>query len=124
MDSGVNGSRGLNAHDLVAVEFKHVDAHALNPTPPTEEKIALVVKTKPDLVTLAFVQVNYSWYSCNLQSVDGILKGDHSDKSKEENYLMLKEVDLLYKHFSTKKVLIQIVNKWQGDREQKCCWCT
>ena len=60
MASGVNGSHGLNAHDLVAVEFKHVDARALNPAPLMEGKIASVAETRPGLATPTIAQVNYS----------------------------------------------------------------
>ena len=59
MASGVTGSLGLNAHDLVAVEFTRVLAHAVIQAPPMEEKIALVAETKPDHVTLTIVQVNF-----------------------------------------------------------------
>ena len=54
----MNGDRGLVAHDLVAVEYKHVLARA--PAPSMEEKIASVVETRPDLVEPMLVQVSCS----------------------------------------------------------------
>lgn len=57
MGSGVNGKSGLNAHELVAVESKHVLARALDQAPPTVEKIALVAQTRLDHVVLILVQV-------------------------------------------------------------------
>jgi len=56
-DSGVNGNHGPNAHDLVAVEFKHVLAHAPIPAPPMEGKTASVVETRPDLVDPTLAQL-------------------------------------------------------------------
>ena len=40
MVSGLPGNLGLNARDLVTVEFKHVLACALTRAPPMEGKIA------------------------------------------------------------------------------------
>lgn len=57
MDSGAIGKSGLNAQELVAVESKHVLARALDPAPPTVEKIVSVVETRLDLVAPTLVQV-------------------------------------------------------------------
>ena len=54
----MNGDRGRIAHDLVAAEYKLVLARA--PAPSMEEKIALVVETRPDLVEPTLVQVSCS----------------------------------------------------------------
>lgn len=42
MVTGLPGNLGLNARDLVTVEFKHVLARALTRAPPMEGKIASV----------------------------------------------------------------------------------
>ena len=42
MVGGLPGNLGLNARDLVTVEFKHVLARALTRAPPMEGKIASV----------------------------------------------------------------------------------
>ena len=57
MVSGVSGSRGLNAHDLVAVEYKRELARVIIPAPPMEEVIASVVQTGLGLATVTSAQV-------------------------------------------------------------------
>ena len=69
MASGVNGNRGLNARDLVEVEYKLVLARALIPAQLMEEKNVLVAKRRPSHVTAIFVQV----YFVKIKSL--VLKG-------------------------------------------------
>ena len=57
MVSGVSGSRGLNAHDLVTVEYKRELARVIIPAPPMEEVIASVVQTGLGLATVTSAQV-------------------------------------------------------------------
>ena len=57
MASGVSGSRGLNAHDLAAVEYKRELARAIIPAPPMEEVIASVAQTRLGLATVTSAQV-------------------------------------------------------------------
>lgn len=57
MDSGVPGKNGLNAQEHVVVESKHVLARALDPAPPTVEKIVSVAETRLDLVPPTLAQV-------------------------------------------------------------------
>ena len=57
MVSGVSGSRGLNAHDLVAVEYKRELARVIIPAPPMEEVIASVAQTRLGLATVTSAQV-------------------------------------------------------------------
>ena len=57
MDSGASGNSGLNAQELVVEEFKHVLARALDPVPPTVEKIVSVAETRQDHVALILAQV-------------------------------------------------------------------
>jgi len=59
MASGVNGSHGLNARDLVEVEYKHVLARALIPAQLMEEKNVSVAKRRPSHVTAIIVQVYF-----------------------------------------------------------------
>ena len=69
MASGVNGSRGLNARDLVEVEYKHVLARALIPAQLMEEKNVSVAKRRQSHVTAIIVQV----YFVKIKSL--VLKG-------------------------------------------------
>ena len=57
MVSGVSGSGGLNAHDLVAVEYKRELARVIIPAPPMEEVIASVAQTRLGLATVTSAQV-------------------------------------------------------------------
>ena len=57
MVSGVSGSRGLNAHDLVAVEYKHELARVIIPAPSMEAVIASVAQTRLGLATVTSAQV-------------------------------------------------------------------
>lgn len=57
MVSGVSGSRGLNAHDLVAVEYKLELARVIIPAPPMEEVIASVAQMRLGLATVTSAQV-------------------------------------------------------------------
>ena len=69
MASGVSGSHGLNARDLVEVEYKHVLARALIPAQLMEEKNVSVAKRRPSHVTAIIVQV----YFVKIKSL--VLKG-------------------------------------------------
>ena len=57
MDSGASGNNGQNVQELVVVEFKHALARALDPAPPTVEKIVSVAEMKLDHVALTLAQV-------------------------------------------------------------------
>lgn len=57
MDSGAGGNSGLNARELVVVEFKHVLAPAQDPAPSTVEKIVPVAEMRQDHVVLTLAQV-------------------------------------------------------------------
>ena len=69
MVSGLPGNLGLNARDLVTVEFKHVLARALIPAQLMEEKNVSVAKRRPSHVTAIIVQV----YFVKIKSL--VLKG-------------------------------------------------
>ena len=60
MASGVSGSHGLNARDLVEVEYKHVLARALIPAQLMEEKNVSVAERRPSHVTAIIVQVYFA----------------------------------------------------------------
>lgn len=57
MDSGASGNSGLNAQELVAVEFKHVPARAQDPAPPTVEKIVSGAEMRQGHVVPTLAQV-------------------------------------------------------------------
>ena len=57
MVSGASGSRGLNAPDLVAVEYKRELVRVIIPAPPMEEVIASVAQTRLGLATVTSAQV-------------------------------------------------------------------
>lgn len=56
MDSGASGNSGLNAQELVVVEFKHVLARAQDPAPPTVEKIVSGAEMRQGHVVLTLAQ--------------------------------------------------------------------
>ena len=57
MDSGASGNSGLNAQELVEVEFKRVLAHAQDPAPQTVEKIVPGAEMRQGHVVLTLAQV-------------------------------------------------------------------
>lgn len=60
MDSGASGNSGLNAQELVVVEFKHVLARAQDPVPPTVEKIVSGAEMRQGHVVLTLAQVKWN----------------------------------------------------------------
>lgn len=77
MDSGASGNSGLNAPELVVVEFKHVLARAQDPAPPTVEKIVSVAEMRLDHVALTLAQWMATGRSGqNGENVPGLVAAD------------------------------------------------